>query len=107
MRPMVLLALASSVAANPAGAHGWYKSLRHKDGTACCDEGDCRPVDLCVCGGGRECLLVDGSCVPIPWERVLPLPAPDGRAHACWPKDPDVAGSTRPILICVVLPGSA
>jgi hypothetical protein len=83
MRPMILMALALSVAISPAGAHGWYKSLRHKDGTACCGEGDCRPVDLCVCADRRECLPVDGSCVPIPWERVLPLPAPDGRAHAC------------------------
>jgi len=95
------------VAAASADAHDWYEGLRHPGGMACCDSGDCRPVDFCVCAGQRECLLVDGSCVPVPWDRVLPLPAPDGRAHACWPNDSDVPGSTRPVLICVILPGTA
>jgi hypothetical protein len=99
--------IVGSIAASPTAAHDWYRDLRQADGMRCCDGRDCRPVDLCQCAGGRECLLIEGRCVPIPWERVINEPSPDGRAHACWATSSDMAGFTRPSVTCVVLPGTA
>ena len=72
---LVLLLL---VAAVPAGAHSWYTGLRNRSGISCCEDRDCRPVGLCVLPGKREGVEIEGVCRPIPWDKVLDLPSPDG-----------------------------
>ena len=44
--------------------------------------------------------MIEGVCRPIPWDKVLDLPSPDGGAHACW------QSFGQPSAIrCVILPG--
>jgi hypothetical protein len=94
---LVLLLL---VAALPARAHSWYSDLHNRNGISCCENQDCSPVELCVLPDRREGLLIDSVCRPIPWDKVLDLPSPDGGAHACWQH----FGNPPPIR-CVILPG--
>ena len=48
----------------------------------------------------KEGLLIEDTCRPIPWDKVLGVSSPDGGAHACWGH---IAG--RPNVLCVILPG--
>lgn len=99
IRPTSLLVLlASTVPA--AQAHDWYGGLRDSGGRSCCNDRDCHPVGLCAMPDRREGLLIEGRCRPIPWDKVLAIPAPDGQAHACWFH---VGG--HPAVQCVILPG--
>jgi hypothetical protein len=98
----VLVALAA--AAGPAVAHDWYGELRDSKGDWCCNGQDCRRVEGCRIDG-REGLAIAGACRPIDGSKVLPIPSPDGAAHACWIPDPRPA--RPPILRCILLPGSA
>lgn len=108
MRARLFLLLATCAVASPAGAHDWYAGLRSPSGERCCQGRDCRPVAMCVGWDRREGLLVGDACLPIPWDKVLPLASPDGRPHACWRDPPEGYGrGMTPALRCVILPGSA
>lgn len=109
---IVLAAIGAAAAAtllislSVAHGHDWYTDLRNNDGTACCNDRDCRPVDVCRLSDGREGIDVLGACRPIPWDLVLPVPSPDGQHHACWwvvngPYGPE------PRFRCVILAGGA
>ena len=92
------LLLASAVPT--AEAHDWYTGLHNGLGQSCCNDKDCRPVGLCVLPDRKEGLMIEGTCRPIPWDKVLGIVSPDGGAHACWY---DIGG--RPKVLCVILPG--
>ena len=92
--------------ASPAVTHDWYEELRSLSGERCCDARDCGRVGLCLRADRHEGLLVGGVCHPIPWDKVLPVPSPDGAAHACWSKQ-DNYSPIGPPFRCVILPGSA
>ena len=94
---LVLLLLAAVV---PAAAHGWYTGLHNRYGISCCEDRDCRPVGLCVLPDKRQGVVIEGACRPIPRDKVLDLPSPDGGAHACWQ-----GFGQPPAIRCVILPG--
>ena len=103
IRPsLVLLPLLMLASAAPTRAHDWYSGLRDAQGRSCCSDQDCRPVDLCVLPDRKEGLLIEGTCRPMPWDKVLGVASPDGAAHAYW-----TYLNGRPDLRCVVLPGEA
>lgn len=97
-----LLLLLLPAAATPVGAHSWYSGLRNSNGIECCGDRDCHSVGLCVLPDGKEGLVIEGTCRPIPWNRVLPIASPDGSAHACWQRF-----GRPPAVRCVILPGEA
>ena len=99
IRTSLILSLLLAAAA-PAWAHGWYTGLRNRSGISCCEDKDCRPVELCVLPDRKEGLLIEGVCRPIPWDKVLNVASPDGGAHACW----QPFGHPPPVR-CVILPG--
>jgi hypothetical protein len=102
---LALSALFILGATTVAVAHDWYTDLQDSAGLSCCSERDCRPVAFCSCSDGKQCLAIDGQCVPIPWRRVLPQVPPDGRPHACWTHRADFPGATSLAIFCVILPG--
>jgi hypothetical protein len=94
-----------AAAVNSATAHDWYSRLKDANGLTCCNNRDCRPVAYCACADGGQCIEFDRQCVPIPWDRVLPLASPDGQPHACWWPSTPYLGTTEPMIFCVILPG--
>jgi hypothetical protein len=85
-----------------AAAHqfAWYDGLRDGLGRSCCDNRDCKPVEMCSADGIGEGILINGACTQVPYDKVLPLAAPDGNAHACW-----YMSGGKPYFRCVILPG--
>lgn len=100
-RPRLLaIAAVATMCATTALAHGDYSEWKRPDtGTSCCNDQDCRPVELCDHGRGLD---LGGKCTPIPWDKVINKPSPDGRTHVCWLNFPD---GTLTVL-CVVLEGA-
>lgn len=86
-----------------AAAHDWYGGLRNGLGELCCSVRDCEPAAPCTTAEGREGLSLLGRCRAIPWDRVLPMASPDGRAHVCAWRHPTLGER----IVCVILPGSA
>ncbi|MFO1068320.1 MAG: hypothetical protein U1E14_07325 [Geminicoccaceae bacterium] len=101
---MRLLALSAGLLAAPmpTEAHDWYMQLTDRNGRPCCNGKDCQPVASCVLPNERDGLLIGDSCLPVPWDKVLDIPSPDGVAHACW--IPLRGGSE---VLCVILPDDA
>lgn len=100
---MPRLALFLALALSPAAAlaHDPYTGLRSPTGVSCCSggaSGDCRPVSMCRAAGGGEGLLLDGVCVPVPYEKVIDAPGIQG-THACF--RPTAEGGR--IVFCVML----
>jgi hypothetical protein len=100
----MVLAAVAWLLSGEAAAHGhgdWYSDLR-APGTnnLCCNDRDCSPVSMCAGSGIGEGVEIEGKCVQVPYDKVLPMSAPDGGAHACWNW---VSGKL--ILRCVILPG--
>jgi len=102
LRTCALAALTCLVAAG-AKAHDWYSGLHDKNGVSCCGGEDCRPTAMCRLPDGREGIVVLDVCRPIPWDKVLGIPAPDGRAHVCAVPSRNGGGA---LVLCVVLAGS-
>lgn len=66
-------------------AHGEYTSLVNpKTGAPCCGDRDCAVRDPCQTPDGREGLVIDQTCQPIPPDSILPIPSWDGLEHGCW-----------------------
>jgi hypothetical protein len=101
-----IIGAALGVLSSPASAHSWYGGLRDDRGILCCNERDCRPVELCVTNGKTGLLIDPGVCAPVRWGAVLPMAAPDGLAHVCMTKTMDVRGKVWPWQRCVILPGA-
>lgn len=107
---LVLLALMAS--AQPAAAHDWFGDLRNRYGHPCCNNEDCGRTAMCRTLDGHEGVVVRNECRPIPWDRVLPFPSPDGEPYVCagglkdrWQiLPPDVV--LPPWIVCVILPGN-
>lgn len=91
-----------TLATGAVQAHDWYQGLRNPVGELCCGVQDCAPVAQCVVGA-REGIVHRGACVPVPADRLVPLPSPDGRAHLCTRPHPTLGER----IVCVILPGSA
>jgi hypothetical protein len=101
-RAVLLSGLTVLLGAPPgASAHDWYTELRRPDGKgSCCSDRDCRPVEQCTLPSGKDGLSIEGRCVSIPRDKVLPVASPDGRSHACWNYLNGV-----PRILCVILGG--
>ena len=100
----IWLMLGMTVMSAPAVAHSWYQGLLDREGRACCDQQDCRPVRACRTHDDAPGLSLDGQCIAIPWSRVLDTASPDERAHACWVR---LLLVPHPVIRCVILPGGA
>lgn len=96
----VCLAALALLSTAPAHAHDWYSGLKRPDGGSCCNGKDCSAVRMCV-QDGHEGVEINGKCRPIEWSKVLPMPSPDGQAHACHGPGED------PLVYCYILPGEA
>jgi hypothetical protein len=101
-RILLLVATTLPLGTGPAAAHGWYTGLVSPQGQSCCNDRDCHPVGQCVRADGKEGLLIEGDCLPIPQEKVLGISSPDGRAHACWNYL-----NGKPQIICVIRGGDS
>jgi hypothetical protein len=101
------LVVCSILSAAPARGHDWYTGLKSPEGKSCCNGHDCARVPLCIGASGHEGLELKGVCFPIPWDKVLDVPSPDGDAHVCWENRPDLFSPVRPLIRCVILPGVA
>jgi hypothetical protein len=103
-----LLALACVAFAAPASSHGWYSELRSPQGERCCNDRDCRAVDhrYNLQSGQLEIEILQ-QWVPIDPAKVLPLPSPDGKAHACFAYNWFDGKPLPPTMRCIILPGSS
>jgi hypothetical protein len=101
--PVLIAVLVLAVPGPAAGAHEWYRGLQSPSGIPCCDERDCRSVAYRLNSlTGQEEILANGIWWPVEHDKVLPMSAPDGGAHACW-------GNLRgkPFFRCIIIPGQA
>ena len=102
------MALIAPTHGQPQGHHGvghdalhhWYRTLKDRNGRACCNERDCRPTQSRVRGGNIE-VMVDGIWAVVPPEKILPVPSPDARSHVCSMQRPN----SYPLghVFCVIL----
>jgi hypothetical protein len=60
-----------------------YSAFRRPDGTSCCNNLDCRPVEYRTTADGRLFMFPDGRQVYIPPHLVIRRPSDDGHAHWC------------------------
>jgi hypothetical protein len=105
MSRLVTAVLGALAGLAPTGTegHDWYSGLKDRYGVSCCDGEDCQPTAMCRLPDGREGLVVFDVCRPIPWDRVLGLASPDGRAHVCAVPSRNGGGL---LVLCVILAGS-
>ena len=105
-RELCTCTLAALACLAPAGAegHDWYSDLNDKYGVSCCGGEDCKPTAMCHLADGREGIVVLDACRPIPWDKVLGVPSPDGRAHVCAVPSRNGGGA---LVLCVILAGGA
>ena len=96
------LAVLTCLVPTGAKAHDWYSGLHDKNGVSCCGGEDCRPTAMCRLPDGHEGIVVLDVCRPIPWDKVLGISAPDGRAHVCAVPSRNGGGA---LVLCVVLAG--
>jgi hypothetical protein len=77
--------------------HDPYTGWRQPGGFGeCCHRQHCRRSSYCPLPDGGVGLMLDGSCIPIPEELIVPHPSPDGWPHICAENDGTV--------LCVVVP---
>jgi hypothetical protein len=80
---------------------GFYSKLKRNDGQgSCCNLMDCRPTQSRIVGDHYE-VKVDGVWMPVPYEKINNVVAPDGGAHVCAPRQ---VGPNKGIIFCVILP---
>lgn len=105
MRGSAAVAVGVLLLAGQAEAHDWYGDLRTSEGRSCCGGQDCRPVEYRYSVEQGHQIRIGDQWFPVAPKTILPVSSPDGRTHACY-LDPDGNGK-RPIILCVVLPGTA
>jgi hypothetical protein len=117
--PCAVLMLAISATSAVAQArpghdkfHEFYKGLKSPEGESCCNEKDCHPVDGRFVPEGTDGrfaleIRIKGRWVPVPRDRILPQPSPDGGVHACYSDPAPFMTETEGGLIirCVVIGG--
>src|SRR5262249_5424434 len=79
---------------------GFYSQLRRNDGGSCCNLMDCRPTQSRIVGDHYE-VKVDGVWMPVPYDKINNVVAPDGGAHVCAPRQ---VGQNKGVIFCVILP---
>jgi hypothetical protein len=86
--------------ASPAEAHDWYKELIIPGSKqSCCNDRDCHPVPDCSSLGDlHRGVVIEGRCIEVAPQNVLPMDSPDGAAHACF------SGTTPITIRCAVFP---
>lgn len=79
--------------------HGQFYAhlLRPDTKTSCCNLADCRPTQGRQVGDHYE-VMVDGTWLPVPPDKIVKESAPDGGYHVCAPETP------KGFLYCVILP---
>jgi hypothetical protein len=83
--PVLAAMLVAAAAPSLARAHDWYTGLRSPSGVECCGGRDCRPVPFRLNPDtGQEEIEANEAWRPVERDKVLPVPSPDGKAHACW-----------------------
>jgi hypothetical protein len=87
-----------------AQAHDWYTDLRTTDGRSCCGGEDCRPVEYRYSPEDGHQILIGDRWYAVKPNVILPVSSPDGRTHACYR---EFQGAAGPLILCVVLPGTA
>jgi hypothetical protein len=85
-----------------AGHETWHSSfyshlLRPDTKTSCCNLTDCRPTEGRQVGDHYE-VMVDGTWMSVPPDKIVKESAPDGGFHVCAPVAP------KGVLYCVILP---
>lgn len=90
MRTVELTALFAAVVAlgfiisSQGRAHDPYSGWKQPGtGKSCCDDRDCRPVRSYLGDDGLHYVFFLSRWRPVPPDRVLLIPPPDGRSHAC------------------------
>lgn len=64
-------------------AHEPYTNWQRPDvGGSCCNGQDCAPTKA-YWDGARWMAAYNGRYIPVPPEKVLKFPSPDGNAHLC------------------------
>jgi hypothetical protein len=104
-----LLLLVLSLSPRAADAHDWYWGLASPaTGERCCTDRDCQAVGHRYSpeGHGLE-VEIEGAWVPVAPGTLLPIPSPDGRAHACFWRRWTLDRRMVPEIRCVILPGEA
>ncbi len=79
---------------------GFYSKLKRNDGGSCCNLMDCRPTQSRMVDDHYE-VKVDGVWMPVPFDKINNVVAPDGGAHVCAPRQ---VGPNKGVLFCVILP---
>ena len=91
----------------PVGAHGWLTGLTSPGGELCCDDRDCPAVDHRYSReAGQLEVLIDGRWIAVDPATLVPIPTPDGQAHACYGRS-WTNNVMTPVVRCVILPGEA
>ena len=79
---------------------GFYSKLKRNDGGSCCNLMDCRPTQSRMVDDHYE-VKVDGVWMPVPFDKINNVVAPDGGAHVCAPRQ---VGPNKGVIFCVILP---
>lgn len=83
---LVLIAAAAAllIGWGAARAHDGYENWTQPDnGGSCCNDHDCRPVRASQDLNGQWTAWVEGREVPVPPNKIMRRPSPDGRSHWC------------------------
>jgi hypothetical protein len=79
----------------------FYTKLRRNDGGGtCCNQMDCRPTQSRMIGDHYE-VKVDAEWIPVPYDKIINVVAPDRGAHVCAPAQ---IGHHKGEVSCVILP---
>jgi hypothetical protein len=78
-------ALALMLLAGQAQAHERYTALVNPNtGARCCGAEDCAVRDPCMTKDMREGLVIEGACIAVTDDMILPTPSWDGQEHGCF-----------------------
>jgi hypothetical protein len=80
---VLLGAGAQTAAAHTSQTGQDYTPFRRPDGTSCCNNQDCRPVQYQMMPDGRVYMYPDGRVILVPPHLVMRRPSDDGNAHWC------------------------
>lgn len=91
MAPGVVFAQEGAHGVGHAQMHHAYKHWVQPDnGASCCDDRDCRPTRARGDMDGNWEAWNGSKWIPIPRNKILKLPSPDGRSHLCSSEDDTV-----------------
>lgn len=76
---MLLIALGVAAFAHEPYSHWLIPGTK----TLCCNDRDCRPTQARLADDGLWEAWDGKRWLPVPRDRVLKVPSPDGRSHVC------------------------